>query len=212
MQSAFDFSNITDKYETKNFIIHEGNRRAFEFVSSSFLLEGNIYLLTGAKSSGKTYICNLWQKFSGAIFLSPSNLENLEGEKFILEDLESLNLQEEELLFLLNRITEKNAKLLITSLDFVRDFSFTLPDLQSRFRNIYNIVLGSLTEDIKKEIILKMFLDKQINIKERELDFIAKNISGNYNKIANFITKVEQFLFFGGGKLNLEQLKELMGQ
>ena len=55
MQLSFSFSINKDIYDVKNFIVHDGNRNVFEFITSSFLFNNNIYLLTGAKNSGKTY-------------------------------------------------------------------------------------------------------------------------------------------------------------
>ena len=55
MQLSFLFPSTKDIYDARNFIVHDGNRDIFDFVTSSLLLNDNIYLLTGLKGSGKTY-------------------------------------------------------------------------------------------------------------------------------------------------------------
>ena len=41
MQLSFSFSTNKDIYDVRNFIVHNGNRSIFDFITSSFLLNNN---------------------------------------------------------------------------------------------------------------------------------------------------------------------------
>lgn len=205
MQLNFLFPNNTDIYDVRNFIVHDGNRSVFDFITSSTLINNNIYLLTGVKNSGKTYISNIWNKLKGANFIDSSifksdsfieylNKNILNGGRYILENIELLNLTDEQLLYLLNTTTEKKALLLITSQRSLDEFEFKLPDLNSRFSNITNFVLREINEESKQKIILKLLSDKQMNIETRTLEYIARKISGNYSAIIEFVNKLEDIV------------------
>lgn len=205
MQLSFSFSINKDIYDVRNFIVHDGNRNVFEFITSSFLFNNNIYLLTGAKNSGKTYICNIWHKLQKAIFLNQNIFEKNKNDfinflkneiknnqKYILEDIENIKINEEYFLFLINIIIEKNAILLITSQKCIDEFNFKIPDLESRFKNTYNFILQDLDNISKEQILLKLLTDKQINIDYKILNYISQKISNNYNAIIDFVNNLEK--------------------
>lgn len=205
MQLSFSFSINKDIYDVRNFIVHDGNRNVFEFITSSFLFNNNIYLLTGAKNSGKTYICNIWHKLQKAIFLDKNIFQKSKNDfidflkneiknnqKYILEDIENIKINEEYFLFLINTIIEKNAILLITSQKCIDEFNFEIPDLESRFKNTYNFILQDLDNNSKEQILLKLLTDKQINIDYKILNYISQKISNNYNAIIDFVNNLEK--------------------
>ena len=205
MQLSFSFSINKDIYDVRNFIVHDGNRSVFEFITSSFLFNNNIYLLTGPKNSGKTYICNIWHKLQKAIFLNKNIFEKNKNDfinflkneiknnqKYILEDIENIKINEEYFLFLINIIIEKNAILLITSQKCIDEFNFKIPDLESRFKNTYNFILQDLDNISKEQILLKLLTDKQINIDYKILNYVSQKISNNYNAIINFVNNLEK--------------------
>ena len=205
MQLSFSFPTAVDIYDTRNFIVHDGNRNIFDFITSSFLINDGIYLLSGPKNSGKTYICNIWNRLKNAIFIEDNifdknhseyvkAVENIikTGGKYILEDIEQIKIPDEYLLYLINIITEKKAILLITSTKYVQDFNFTIPDLNSRFSNIFNFVMKDLNDESKQKIILKLLSDRQMNIDSNILLYVSKKISGNYDEIINFVKKLEK--------------------
>ena len=205
MQLSFSFSINKDIYDVRNFIVHDGNRNVFEFITSSFLFNNNIYLLTGPKNSGKTYICNIWHKLQKAIFLNKNIFEKNKNDfinflkneiknnqKYILEDIENIKINEEYFLFLINIIIEKNAILLITSQKCIDEFNFKIPDLESRFKNTYNFILQDLDNISKEQILLKLLTDKQINIDYKILNYVSQKISNNYNAIIDFVNNLEK--------------------
>lgn len=205
MQLSFSFSINKDIYDVRNFIVHDGNRNVFEFITSSFLFNNNIYLLTGPKNSGKTYICNIWHKLQKAIFLNKNIFEKNKNDfinflkneiknnqKYILEDVDDIEINEEYFLFLINTIIEKNAILLITSKKCIDEFNFKIPDLESRFKNTYNFILQDLDNISKEQILLKLLTDKQINIDYKILNYVSQKISNNYNAIIDFVNNLEK--------------------
>ena len=207
MQLSFSFPTNIDIYDVRNFIVYEGNRDIFDFVTSSLFLNNNIYLLTGVKGSGKTYICNIWHKFKNATFINQdifklsknsyisklhTTIEN--NHKYILENLESLKIKEEYLLYLINIITEKNSILLITSTKYLNEFDFKLPDLNSRFNNIFNFSIKELNEESREKILVKALSDRQMNIDANTIEYISKRLTGNCHEIINLVDNLEKLI------------------
>lgn len=224
MQLSFLFPSTKDIYDARNFIVHDGNRDIFDFVTSSLLLNDNIYLLTGLKGSGKTYICNIWHKLKNAQFLDNTifqkdlnsyidflNKTIQNNGKYILEDFEKTNIKEEYLLYLINTITEKNSILLITSCKYLHEYNFKIEDLKSRFNNIFNFIIKDITDESKEKIILKLLSDKQMNIDTNTLSYIAKKITGNYNIIINFVDTLEKLVQINKiKKITINSVKQLL--
>lgn len=207
MQLSFSFKSNIDIYDVKNFVVHNGNKDIFDFITSACFIHNNIYLLTGSEKSGKTYICNIWNKLKKAVFL---DLNFFKGDKnilieylnnnivsegrYILEDIEELNISEDYLFYLINLIIQKNAILLITSKNYLYNFNYEMKDLNSRFKNIFNFVLKDLNDESKQKIILKLLTDRQLNIDSQTLEIISRKISGNYEVIFNFIESIDELI------------------
>ena len=205
MQLNFVFLTSIDVYNEKNFIVHDGNREAFEFIKSLNKLSGNVFLLSGLEKSGKTYLCSIWQKMVDAVFVDLKIFDLSYGDftllvekiilpngKYILEDL--FTVDESKLLHFLNVVSEKHSVLLMTSKKCVSDFNFMINDLKSRFKNVVNIKLCELNESSKKEIILKLLADKQMNIDSDVLNFVSEKISGNYDAIFKFVNDLDRMI------------------
>jgi len=195
VQLSFDLRHDIDVYDIKNFIIHDGNRDVFDFVTSSCILDSNVYLLTGSSKSGKTYLCRMWSQLKKAFFLDNINdIDIHPGQKYILEDIDNMVINENFLLYLINTVVERRAILLITSTKHQGEFNFVIDDLRSRFKNIPNFVLRDMGEESKQKIILKLFLDRQITISPPVLEYVAKKIAGTYDEIFAFVNKIEKLL------------------
>lgn len=222
MQLNLPLSTSIDIYDERNFISHDGNKEAFDFIKSINSLEGIIYLLSGKEKSGKTYLCHIWQRYVNAVFIDCKifDLKNdefiaklgqmiTEKGKYILEDLNQVD--ENKLLYLLNLIVEKHCVLLITSNKNNAEFNFKIKDLKSRFDNIINIKLHELNESSKQKVILKLLADRQMTLDSDVLDFISQKISGNYDVIFQFINSLEQLIQSGEvKKFTVNNVKNLL--
>ncbi|GMO11889.1 MAG: hypothetical protein Ta2D_13880 [Rickettsiales bacterium] len=193
MQQNFLFEDEVDIYNKDDFVIHSGNSLVYEVLTSGSVLDCNKFLLTGSKGSGKTFICNIWQSIK------------INATKFVLEDIEENEQNEEELLHFINDVDIQKGILLITSCKKLNEIKFNLPDLQSRFQNFYNIQLLDLDEDSKKEILQKMLNRKQLFLDNELLGLVAKKISSNYQKINIFVEKLSKI-----NKINAKSINELL--
>ncbi len=223
MQLNFLFPTNINIYDEKNFIVHDGNKDAFNFIkSSNNLNNNNIFLLSGLEKSGKTYLCHIWQKMVNAVFVDSKIFKLNYGEfiievekiilpngKYILEDLYQID--ENKFLHFLNIIYEKHCMLLMTSKKNISEFNFVINDLKSRFNNVVNIRLYELNENSKQKIILKLLSDRQMNIDSEVLDFVSKKISGNYNAILKFVDSLEKLIESGEvKKISINNIKNLI--
>ena len=62
MQSNTLFDTKIDEYNESNFIVHDGNRKVFDFIKTLKINDVfGVFLIVGASKSGKSYICSIWQ-------------------------------------------------------------------------------------------------------------------------------------------------------
>lgn len=224
MQSGILFDKKIDEYNEKNFIVHNGNKRAFDFIKTLKINDVfGVFLIVGASKSGKSYICSIWQSQTNA-FVIDKNIFDLdylnfvkkiseivkENQCYLLEDIDKfIQNNENKILYLFNLIMEKKCILLLTSKENIENFAIN--DLKSRFLNIPTFKLEELDNISKKQIILKLLTDRQMQISNDILDFVCEKITGNYETIFNFVKNFEKMVESGDiKKVSINNIKKLI--
>lgn len=224
MQSNTLFDTKIDEYNESNFIVHDGNRKVFDFIKTLKINDVfGVFLIVGTSKSGKSYICSIWQSQTNASIIDKNifDLEYLDFVKkiaeivnqnkcFVLENIDTImQNNENKMLYLFNLIVEKKCILLLTSRENIKNF--TINDLKSRFLNIPTFKLEELDNISKKQIILKLLTDRQMQISNDILDFVCEKITGNYETIFNFVKNFEKMVESGDiKKVSISNIKKLI--
>ena len=112
-------------------------------------------------------------------------------QNIILEDLD-LDVNEDIIYTLFNLVEQNNKFLIITSLKPIVEISFKLDDLRSRTKNCLLAKIENPDDELMFALILKNFSDRQILIDKKLIDFIIKRIDRSYDKIFEFIYKIDE--------------------
>jgi chromosomal replication initiation ATPase DnaA len=67
------------------------------------------------------------------------------------------------------------------------------------------------TDELLKVIILKTFSDKQVQLTNRNLEFIIKNIERSYEKISKFTKDIDNLSLSTGKSININLIKKVLG-
>ena len=196
VQLGFDF--FTEEKPIKiwknDFITSKCNLKPWNFINNYCPKNGNlpkIFAVIGKKMSGKTHLAQIWkEKFSGQ-FLEISNLKraNLleivtEKQFYIIENVDSLNLEEERILLqIFNLCLQKSAHLLLTSAKSLEEISLSTKDLSSRLRNVFHVDIMPITPDFSEMLLVKIFAEKQLRVSAQTTKFLAKNIITRYQDL-----------------------------
>ena len=120
---------------------------------------------------------------------------------------------DEKLLFtLINFIEQDNKFLIVTSKEPIVDIRFNLNDLNSRTKNFLMQSIIKPDDNLIFALILKNLSDRQILLNEKLINYIIKHIDRSYSKIFDFIYKIDEMSLKKKKSINLEIIKEVLGE
>ncbi len=206
-QLSFESPTHSEKnpYLRQDFILSFENKAAFDSLDKFFSQKNfdklflNSLLLSGDHYSGKTHLLNIFynqnKKVSNFINqndLSCVNLNNFfyPNHFYILEDIETIDNQ--ELLFhIINCALEKSSFLILSSRNEAMDLKFAINDLNSRIKNIPNLVIKSPGKDLIRILLIKNFAKKQLIVDDKIIELIISNIPESYAAIYSIVKIIE---------------------
>jgi chromosomal replication initiation ATPase DnaA len=169
-------------------------------------------LIYGPKSSGKTYLTKIWQNLSGAFLIDNNHVfhEDLLNNysSFIMENIEDR--QEEDLLHHFNSINEKQKYLLMTTSTL--DLNFKLKDLSSRISSTLRLEIKQPDDELMKILLFKLFSNHSIQISNAILNFLLINLTREFNKIIEFVNRLNQFALVNKRKVTLKLVRDILNQ
>ncbi len=210
----FDYDK---NYRYEDFFISKSNKHIFDLLNTWPKWEKKFLNINGEKFSGKSHLINIFiKKFKGVRL--EANLVNNEildkiriHENIILENL-SDNVNEDLIYTLFNIIDQQNKYLIITSIKPIVNISFKLNDLKSRFKDFLLLSIEKPDDELIFALILKNLSDRQISLEKKLIDYIIKRIDRSYGKIFEFIYKIDEMSLKKKKSINLEIIKEVLGE
>jgi len=198
-----------------DFYVSESNKKAFDLIDCWPRWIRRIANIYGPGGSGKTHLASILKNKTTTMTIESKNLKDQTFFEFKLKEVLVLeNLQEtisENLLFsLYNFALQDNKYILITSKKSITEYSFKLPDLKSRIKDITIIGIDLPSDDLIGVILSKNFSDKQIKVEKKHIDFIIKRIDRSYEKISQFISILDKYSLKKGSPFNLKLIKEVL--
>ena len=200
-----------------DFVISKSNKHIFEFLDMWPKWEKNFINIIGEKLSGKTHLTNIFIKKNKGIKIEGKSLNNDHLKKIkiyeniILENLTS-DVDENLLYSFLNLIDQNNKYIIITSLIPIVYIDFKLNDLKSRTKNFLLLNINKPDDELVFAIILKNLSDRQILLDKKLINYIIKRIDRSYSKIHEFIYKIDQLSLKKRKSIDLNIIKEVLGE
>ena len=189
--------NINKIFKDEDFYVSNSNYYAFRLINSWPKWEKNFVNIYGEKYSGKTHLTNIFlKKFKGIKIKSNSfenkNLNEIKIYENIILDNFDQNIDEYLVYSLFNIIDQDNKYLIINSLTPINEMNFKLDDLKSRTKNCLVAKIDKPDDELMFALILKNFSDRQIVIDKKLINFIIKRVDRSYDKIFEFIYKIDE--------------------
>ena len=215
-QLLLDF-DYEQNFRDDDFYVGASNYYPFKLINKWPKWEKNFLNICGEKYSGKTHLVNIFlKKFNGvSIKSSLLNDENLKKIKpfqnIILEDL-NLNVNEKIIYTLFNIIDQDNKFLVITSIKPITEINFQLEDLRSRTKNCLLAKIENPDDELMFALILKNLSDRQIKLDKKLINFIIKRIERSYDKIFEFIYKIDEISLKKKKPIDFKIINEVLGE
>ena len=213
-QLLFQFKNLKN-YNTEDFFVSESNFFAFNLVLNWPNWGKNILNIYGEKYSGKSHISVIFQNKFGANKIDAKNLSDnfltqfKTHQNLIIENFDE-NIDEKNMYSLINVVDRDNKFILINSITPINQMNIKLKDLISRLNNCIFAKIDNPDDDLIYAILIKNFSDKQLQIKKKNIEYIIKNIDRSYEKIYEFIHKIDQTSLKKKRPIDLKLIKEVL--
>ena len=213
-QLIFKFPFKTN-YLEKDFFVSSNNFEAYKLIESWPNWSNKWINIYGPTGCGKTHLINILKNKLKLTEIDAKNFDskvNIQLENYqclVIENFEN-NINENLLYSSINHIKQLDKCIIITSRKSIRDLNVKLSDLKSRFDSFLNLSINLPSDDMIRVIISKNFSDKQIDLNNRNLEFILKNIERSYEKISKFIKDIDDISLSTGKSININLIKKVL--
>ena len=204
-------------YKREDFYVSPGNQQAYDFINSWPRWIKRIVNIFGPPGCGKTHLINILKsKIQSLLILAKDvDAEILSQYKIkeclIIDDFNN-NIKENILYSIINSAFQDNKYLIISSKVSLKEFGIKLEDLKSRFKSFIDIGINMPTDDMIRVILTKNFSDKQIQISEKNIEYILKNIERSYEKINSFSNSIDGLSLAKASPINLQLIKKVLNE
>jgi len=202
-------------FKDEDFYVSISNYYAFKLITSWPKWEKNFLNICGEKYSGKTHLINIFLKKFKGIKIKANSFENKNlneikiYENIILDDFDQ-NIDENLIYSLFNVIDQDNKYLIINSLTPINEMNFKLNDLKSRSKNCLVAKIDKPDDELMFALILKNFSDRQITIDKKLINFIIKRVDRSYDKIFEFIYKIDEISLKKKKSIDFKIIKQVL--
>ena len=118
---------------------------------------------------------------------------------------------DENLFHLINHCKLHNLKMYFASSADINTYDFKFRDLYSRLREFIYLEIKSPDDEMCKMLMAKLFSDKQIIIKNKEIfDFIFKRLNRTYFDIYIFVERLDRLSLEKKRQLTIPLIKEII--
>ena len=214
-QLIFKFPFKTS-YFKKDFFVSSNNFEAYKLIESWPEWPDKKINIFGPSGCGKTHLVRILSKRIKLLSVEANQFnENVNNaiQKYdcIVIENYSANINEELLYSTLNQVVQLNKSIIINSLTNIKKLNVKLIDLKSRLNSFMEMQIDLPTDELLKVIILKTFSDKQVQLTNRNLEFIIKNIERSYEKISKFTKDIDNLSLSTGKSININLIKKVLG-
>ena len=209
----FDYDQ---NFKDEDFYVSKSNEHIFSLLDKWPHWEKNFLNISGEKFSGKSHLVNIFlKKFKGIkIDCKSINDDFLKKikiyENIVLEDINQ-NVNERLIYSLFNIIDQENKFIVVTSIQPIVNINFRLKDLKSRTKNFLLQHIDKPDDDLMFALILKNLSDRQILLDKKLIDYIIKRIKRSYDKIFDFIYKIDELSLKRKKPIDFKIIKEVLG-
>ena len=213
-QLVFKFPFRTTYFE-KDFFVSANNFEAYKLIETLPKWPDKKINIYGPSGCGKTHLINILSKKLKLISVNSNKFDEkilnlVENFDCIVIENYNQNIDERLLYSFINQVLQLNKIIIINSLKNVKNFKIDLVDLKSRLDSFMEIQISLPTDELIRVIISKSFSDKQIELSNKNLEFILKNIERSYEKIFKFTKDIDNLSLSTGKSININLIKKVL--
>ena len=198
-QLIFNFP-FKKNYLEQDFYVSKNNFNAFKLIESWPKWPSRLVNIFGPKGCGKTHLINILKMKIDSVVVLSKNIsrdilkEYKTRECLVIDDFNN------------------NKYLIISSLNSIKNIQTKIKDLESRFRSFVHVGIDLPTDELIRVILTKNFSDKQIQVSEKNIEYILKNIERSYEKINTFSNSIDSLSLTKAQPIKLHLIKKVLNE
>ncbi len=182
----------------EDFLVTQSNAAAVALIDQWPKWPSHAAVLIGAPGSGKTHLAQVFARKSKATTIEVTALtvenvpEVLSKNSAVIENCGPGNVDERALFHLFNLAHQQSGHILLTAIHDPTHWKVGLPDLASRLAATPVVAIQIPDDDLLKGVIIKHFHDRQINVPEAVISYIAQRIPRSLQSVRQIVTEIDQ--------------------
>ena len=215
-QLIFNFP-FKKNYLKKDFYVSKNNFNAYKLIESWPKWPSRLINIFGPSGCGKTHLVNILKSKIQSVIISSDNvsdeiLNTYKTKECLIIDNYNNDVSEKILYSIINQAYQDNKYLIISSTISIKMFEIKLLDLKSRFSSFIDIGIELPTDDLIRVILTKNFSDKQIQVSQKNIEYILKNIERSYEKINTFSNSIDSLSLTKAQPIKLNLIKKVLNE
>ena len=215
-QLIFNFP-FKKNYLKQDFYVSKNNFNAYKLIESWPKWPSRLINIFGPSGCGKTHLVNILKSKIQSVIISSDSVSHVilntyKTKECLIIDNYNNNISEKILYSIINQAYQDNKYLIISSTISIKKFETDLLDLKSRFSSFIDIGIELPTDDLIRVILTKNFSDKQIQVSQKNIEYILKNIERTYEKINTFSNSIDSLSLTKAQPIKLNLIKKVLNE
>ena len=212
---------LAPRFGDADFLVARSNHVAYATIERWPHWHGRVLLVTGPTGSGKSHLAAIWKRRAHAeeARLADLTRQPVSGiasrAALLIEDIDqgvdgSGELPETALFHLVNLMQEHGHYLVLTARGAPASLGLKTPDLLSRLRLAMNVTLGAPDDALVKDVLIKLFADRQLSVGPAVVDFIALHIDRSLDAARSAVDRLDREALARGGKITRRMAAQVL--
>ena len=212
-QQAIKFK-FREAKNRENYIVGDSNINAIKWIDKYPNWTDSGLIIEGPKASGKSHLVRVWQNKSKCKIFCSEQVNNEEvnandNKNLAIENLENIK-NYEFFLHLINFKKEKKLKYLLTTSHSITSLNISLRDVKSRLLELPKAKITLPSDEILKELIIKLLKDKGVIITSKLVDYVITRIERSYEAVNLFIQELNKISLEKKKNISISLIKEVI--
>ena len=207
---------LAPRFGDEDFLVARSNHVAYATIERWPHWHGRVLLVTGPTGSGKSHLAAIWKRRAHA---EEARLADLARQPvasmasraaLLIEDIDQEEVPETALFHLINLMQEHGHYLVLTARGAPASLGLKTPDLLSRLRLAMNVTLGAPDDALVKDVLIKLFADRQLSVGPAIVDFIALHIDRSLDAARSAVDRLDREALARGGKITRRMAAQVL--
>ncbi|WP_375671874.1 MULTISPECIES: DnaA regulatory inactivator HdaA [unclassified Bartonella] len=209
-------------FQFEDLVVTESNRMAFQLIDHWPNWSLPIAVLVGKEGSGKTHFSNIWLQKADAFRIQHNELDQAVtmaslGRSFLIEDIDTGEINETELFHLINSIKQANldarqATLLMTAQTLPSAWNLMLNDLKSRLNSVMFVEINQPDDALLTAVAFKLFSDRQLIVHPDTVYYLVSRCERSLFSLKRVVDSVDQLALQRKRKITRAVIAEVLNR